>query len=311
MLLFDTQALTDLLSPAELLVTATACMTAVLTTVLHLLKLVVDKPQQRPLTHPHVTHVDRPSTDGEATTSVHPSAQFGLLRISPSREELRGVGMRRVSSSSNALTKTALALLHRSPSREGLHQRTARGQSRRRGQHASRRSVVSKAQHDVPEEVTDKVRGRLRVLDTPCDFSGTWVVDKARSGTLDLHLEALGLPWIARRVACQATYKAEIEHRGLHWKETALTALFRNNSELRLDGKKQAQQHPVDFSAAESTTVLKGNHVVTQMTYAKHPLVQMIDRWLEDDGQTYVVRNVITLTETGVELDAVLYFTRT
>ena len=100
-------------------------------------------------------------------------------------------------------------------------------------------------------------------------FSGLWLQDKKRSNSLDLHLEALNVPYLARwvwwwcvcvscvvlcvHVCCRgsctthppthththmhscvaraAPYKAEITQRGLLWVETSTTALFKNNTE--------------------------------------------------------------------------------
>ena len=42
-------------------------------------------------------------------------------------------------------------------------------------------------------------------------FNGVWVQDKRRSTSLDLHLEALNVPYLARAVARTASYKANIE----------------------------------------------------------------------------------------------------
>jgi hypothetical protein len=50
--------------------------------------------------------------------------------------------------------------------------------------------------------------------------------------------------------------------------------------------------------------------VVTRTKYLKHGHTQVVARWLQDDGNTYVVTNELTLTTAGVVLRATLYFDR-
>ena len=55
--------------------------------------------------------------------------------------------------------------------------------------------------------------------------------------------------------------------------------------------------------------VVEGDRVVTRSTYLHHGLSQVVSRWLEDDGELYVVRNEL-VNKDGMLLDAVLYFDR-
>mmetsp|Transcript_14213 Transcript_14213/g.29154 ORF Transcript_14213/g.29154 Transcript_14213/m.29154 type:complete len:98 (+) Transcript_14213:887-1180(+) len=50
--------------------------------------------------------------------------------------------------------------------------------------------------------------------------------------------------------------------------------------------------------------------VVTRTQYTKHGHTQVVKRWLEDDGNTYVVTNDLSLVEKGVILKATIYFKR-
>lgn len=45
-----------------------------------------------------------------------------------------------------------------------------------------------------------------------CDVSGTWVIDKSRSDTLDEFLSLMGLPWIARKLAGSLEVTAMTKH---------------------------------------------------------------------------------------------------
>jgi len=226
----------------------------------------------------------------------------------------------------------------------------------------------------VPEPLTDTLRRELRAVNVNgLNFSGRWEIDRRRSSSLDLHLEALGLPWVARTVAAHSNYSCLIDHQGLWWQETSTTAVVTTTNEFRLDGRKQSEPHPMDksecicqtrvempsspvahrsptgshlrplknatvpgsstpvtslppptaaatvssaVSAAEAATAsprgggaLGGEvaspsergsgptKVVTRTTYLKHGHSQVVSRWLEDGGETYVVANDLSLTK--------------
>jgi hypothetical protein len=207
----------------------------------------------------------------------------------------------------------------------------------------------------VPEPLTDAVRCELKLADVGgLNFSGKWTVDRRRSTSLDLHLEALGLPWVARAVAAHSNYACTIDHRGLWWRETSTTAVVTTTNEFRLDGRKQSEPHPMDksecicqtrveapdvprtplvspmvapmvapglctlrplsavhaASAASAAASAFNRQVVTRTSYLKHGHTQVVRRWLEDGGETYVVANDLCLAKKGVLLQATLYFTR-
>mmetsp|Transcript_86520 Transcript_86520/g.244505 ORF Transcript_86520/g.244505 Transcript_86520/m.244505 type:complete len:432 (-) Transcript_86520:189-1484(-) len=165
------------------------------------------------------------------------------------------------------------------------------------------------ASDNLPEELTDSVRKQLKTRGPSMGFNGVWVQDKRRSTSLDLHLEALNVPYLARAVARTASYKANIEQTGLIWIETTATSLLKNTTEYRLDGGVQIHPHPMDGSPVRVMTAIEGDRVVTRSTYLHHGLSQVVSRWLEDDGELYVVRNEL-VNKDGMLLDAVLYFDR-
>lgn len=155
------------------------------------------------------------------------------------------------------------------------------------------------------------MRAALQSRPVAVDFSGVWVQDKARSSPLDQHLAALDVPWVARRVARASTYTAAIQHAGLWWRENATTAVVSTVTELRLDGRPQRQPHPMDGSPCTCTTSVLGDRVVTRMTYLKQGHTQVVTRWLEDKGQTYVVQNDLCVAgDSAAVLHATLYFHR-
>jgi len=233
----------------------------------------------------------------------------------------------------------------------------------------------------VPEPLTDELRRELRAGDVQgLNFSGRWEIDRRRSSSLDLHLEALGLPWLARQVAAHSNYSCVIDHQGLWWQETSTTAVVTTTNEFRLDGRKQSEPHPMDKSecicqtrveapsspvahrspagsplrpnksaattvhgpstpippldlpttaassavsaAAQAGTAAPSGaaaggagggkaavaamqrssvsgpvKVVTRTSYLKHGHSQVVSRWLEDGGETYVVANDLSLVK--------------
>eukprot|EP00616_Rhizochromulina_sp_CCMP1243_P016694 CAMPEP_0118963174 /NCGR_PEP_ID=MMETSP1173-20130426/1197_1 /TAXON_ID=1034831 /ORGANISM="Rhizochromulina marina cf, Strain CCMP1243" /LENGTH=370 /DNA_ID=CAMNT_0006911491 /DNA_START=149 /DNA_END=1261 /DNA_ORIENTATION=- len=160
------------------------------------------------------------------------------------------------------------------------------------------------------EDMTDSVRESLRSRKLSLNFSGVWSQDKTKSSTLDQHLAALQVPWVARQVARASSYTTVIEHDGLWWRETATTAVVKTVTELRLDGRPQHQPHPMDGSPCTCITSVVGDKVITHMKYLKHGHTQIVSRWLEDGGRTYVVQNDLKVAKDGVILKGTLYFTR-
>ena len=286
-------------------------------------------------------------------------------------------------------------------SAEGIRRRTAAATNKAKsklGQHvfrsrelSSQRSGISMTSlsEAVPEPLTDDMRTHLQAQDSRgLDFTGHWRADKKRSSSLDLHLEALGVPWIARAVATNSVYNARIEQKGLWWLESSTTAIVTTSQEMRLDGRPQSEPHPMDKSECHCVTTIEAvptlvpsssstsssrpgspksvqhfnrvkdsteeslrvekrqeressrsersksqqsddEHrsqqvlpqprqpdyrsrfqVVTRTTYLKHGHTQVVSRWLEDDGATYVVANDLSLADGKTVLKAILYFER-
>ena len=286
-------------------------------------------------------------------------------------------------------------------SAEGIRRRTTAATNKAKsklGQHvfrsrelSSQRSGISMTSlsEAVPKPLTDDMRAHLQAQDSRgLDFTGHWRADKKRSSSLDKHLEALGVPWIARAVATNSVYNARIEQKGLWWLESSTTAIVTTSFEMRLDGRPQSEPHPMDKSechcvttieavptlissssstsssrprspksvqhfnrvrdsAEESLRVEKSQEressrserskpqqsddehrsqqvlpqprrsdyqsrlqVVTRTTYLKHGHTQVVSRWLENDGATYVVANDLSLADGKTVLKAILYFDR-
>jgi hypothetical protein len=326
----------------------------------------------------------------------------------------------RALSSSEALLPENLHEAIEGLSAEGFRRRTTQATHKAKsklGEHVFRSRELSSSRggmsmtalsEAVPEPLTDAVRAQLQAQDSRgLDFSGHWRADKKRSSSLDLHLEALGVPWIARAVATNSTYNAHIKHRGLWWLESSTTAIVTTEQEMRLDGRPQSEPHPMDKSEcfcqttiepmkpgspksfshysgdarlrrwqnrdgssstdqdrtrsfsepaergegtakaalppqplpppplppplqpplpptidspvrregkAADSVIVEGVglrlRVVTRTTYLKHGHTQVVSRWLEDDGNTYVVSNDLNIAGKGIILRAVLYFNR-
>lgn len=174
--------------------------------------------------------------------------------------------------------------------------------------HQSESFFCDNNKDDQVEELTDDIRDHLRSIVTPLDFSGKWICDKIKSDSLDGHLEALNVPWLARMVGAKASYRAEILHVGFLWQETSTTAVFSHTNELRLDGHRQNEAHPMDRTPCTCHTRLVGDRIVSRIVYLRHNIEQTLTRWMEGPN-SYTVCNELKL-KNGEIRKALTYFDR-
>jgi hypothetical protein len=139
------------------------------------------------------------------------------------------------------------------------------------------------------------------------DFSGTWSLDRTRSDDPTAQLAALGVGWVARTAIASAPRTVEItqstsaEGGGAlaHWSEKVSTSVITRESAFEV-GAPGAAKRTMDTSPIDSTVVEletewaeAGTSVVTRSVYTGKQLVGVVQRWLEEGGRTYHVRNTI------------------
>ena len=133
----------------------------------------------------------------------------------------------------------------------------------------------------------------------PSPFGGEWILDHARSSSVDEHLKALGVPWALRKTLSRARRTARIAHEGDRWVESTTSAVITKTQELWLDGRQQRERQPNDGSDVEMTSHAERGAegalvaVCSEFHYVKRGVTQRIRRTIEDDGATYHIRNEV------------------
>jgi hypothetical protein len=144
------------------------------------------------------------------------------------------------------------------------------------------------------------------------NFSGRWILDRARSDRPDAVLKILGVPWVARKAIGASSRSIVIEHdpSEQRWRETVTTSVIRNVSEFPLDGSDYTVTSPVDGSIVTSRSFVEAEKegvVVTVSCYKKGGHTQKIRRWIDRTSNgggggrrgLYRVRNELTCGQTG------------
>ncbi|KAJ1457461.1 hypothetical protein M885DRAFT_615280 [Pelagophyceae sp. CCMP2097] len=166
----------------------------------------------------------------------------------------------------------------------------------------------------------------------PAGFSGRWVVDETRSDAPCDHLRAIGVPWAFRIALARSANVKHIAYHATgsepaHWVEESVTSLVTKVQRLELDGRAQAETHPLDGSTVRMWTALGARpanapppprtgprqpHAVQTRAHAAHVgaggivsvflyerdgAVATITRTLEDGARTYRVHNQLLRTD--------------
>ena len=100
-----------------------------------------------------------------------------------------------------------------------------------------------------------------------------------------------------------------IEQDGLEWTETIITKLLTKTNALLLDGSSHQETSPVDRSPLVLSSQYEegGKCVVTRTKFADGFRTQLCQRYLVDNGNTYMIVNTLNLAD-GRQIKARLYF---
>jgi len=124
-------------------------------------------------------------------------------------------------------------------------------------------------------------------------------------------LKLLRVPWVARKALAKASRTVHIEHDGPEWVETIITAVMSKTSTMTIDGSVHQEISPVDKTAVAMTPFYAddGACVRSRHVFADGQMVQVISRYVIDDGATYMVHNQL-LVQDEVKAEAKSYFAR-
>lgn len=141
------------------------------------------------------------------------------------------------------------------------------------------------------------------------NFTGRWKLNVARSSDPTEMLTALGVPWIARKALAGASRTVEVEHEGLAWTETTITAVITKTTSFSLGGSPYQEISPVDKSVIRMSTQYEedGQCVTTQAIYPGGSKTQEIRRYLIEDGATYYIMNKLKVGS-GKVIESASYF---
>lgn len=159
-------------------------------------------------------------------------------------------------------------------------------------------SIDTGAHRAESQSLTCEIPASVAVVpEGAVNFDGHYKLNTERSDDPSDMLQAMGVPWIARKGALKLARECTIQQNGLEWTETMKTGICTKTVKMRLDETPHTEISPLDRAVItmKSRYEEDGQCVVTRSTSSRGDKTQVVARYMIEDGRVYHTRNVLTV----------------